>query len=178
MVDVFFIIILVIAIIKGLQKGLAVAVFSVIAFIAGLAAAIKLSAVVANYLQKNVAVPGQWLPVLSFALVFIAVVILVNMGGKLVQKSFEMAFLGWANKLGGALFYAILYTFILSVVLFYAEQVQLLKPDAINQSVTYPFIKPWGPVVINNLGKVIPIFKDLFEQLGNFFQGISDKMAH
>ena len=178
MIDIIFAVILIIAVIKGLRKGLVVALFSIVAFIIGLAAAIKLSAVVAVYLQKNVAVSNQWLPVISFIIVFLVVVVLVNLGGKLVEKTFEMAFLGWANRLGGAIFYLLLYTIIFSVFLFYAEKINLVKQEMISNSVTYPYIKPWGPAVINTFGKIIPLFKDSFQQLESFFESLSDKIAH
>ena len=71
MIDIIFAVISIIAIIKGIRKGLVVALFSIIAYIIGLAAAVKLSAVVALYLQKNVSVPGKWMPVVSFAVVFL-----------------------------------------------------------------------------------------------------------
>jgi membrane protein required for colicin V production len=178
MIDIIFAVILIIAVIKGLRKGFVVALFSIVAFIIGLAAAIKLSAVVAVYLQKNVSISNHWLPFISFIIVFIAVVVLVNLGGKLVEKTFEMAFLGWANRLGGAIFYVLLYTIIFSVFLFYAEKINLVEPETISNSVMYPYIKPWGPTVINGFGNIIPLFKDSFQQLESFFETLSDKIAH
>jgi membrane protein required for colicin V production len=166
MIDIIFAILLIVAIIKGLRKGLVVALFSIIAYIIGLAAALKLSAVV----------PGKWLPVLSFALVFLVVVILVNWGGKFIEKSFEMVFLGWANKLAGAVLYVALYTIILSIILFYAEKINLLQPHTFTQSAMYPYIKPWGPVVIDSFGKIIPVFKDMFTNLESFFENIAGKI--
>ena len=49
-IDIIVVIILILAAIKGFRQGLIVALFSVIAFIVGLAAAIKLSVVVAGLL--------------------------------------------------------------------------------------------------------------------------------
>ncbi len=176
MIDIIFAVLIIIAIIKGLRKGLVVALFSIIAYIIGLAAALKLSAVVAIYLEKNVSVPGKWLPVISFAIVFLVVVVLVNWGGKFIEKTFEMAFLGWANKLAGAAVYVAFYTIIFSILLFYAEKIHLLQPEAFNKSVAYPYIKPWGPVAIDGFGKIIPWFKDMFTSLENFFENIAGKL--
>ena len=176
MIDIIFAVISIIAIIKGIRKGLVVALFSIIAYIIGLAAAVKLSAVVALYLQKNVSVPGKWMPVVSFAVVFLVVVILVNWGGKFIEKSFEMAFLGMANKLAGAAVYLALYIIIFSILLFYADKIHLLQPEAFQNSAVYPYIKHWGSVVIDNFGKAIPFFKDSFASLENFFEGVSHKI--
>ena len=178
MIDIIFAILMIIAIIKGFRRGFIVAVFSIIGFIIGLAAALKFSALVAVYLQKNIAVAGKWFPFISFALVFIVVVILVNWGGKLVEKTFEMAFLGLINRLSGALVYILLYSIIFSVFLFYAEKINLFNTESIQQSVTYSFLKPWAPAIIGGFGYFIPWFKDSFNQLESFFEGIADKIKH
>ena len=132
------------AAIKGYQRGLIVAVFSIIAFIVGLAAAIKLSAVVADYIGKATSISQQWLPVISFAVVFIIVILLVRWTASLIQKSVEFAMMGWVNKLGGILFYLCIYILIYSVVLFYADQMELIKPEWKSNSLTYSYIEPVG----------------------------------
>ena len=178
MIDILYAVLLIIAVIKGLRKGLAMAVFSIAAFIIGLAAALKLSAIVAVYLEKNIDVSSRWLPFLSFALVFLVVVVLVSWAGKAVEKTFEMAFLGTANRLGGALVYALLYTIIYSVLLFYAEKIKILTPESINRSIVFPYIRPWAPFILDGLGKIIPWFKDSFSQLEHFFEGVANKINH
>jgi membrane protein required for colicin V production len=178
MLDIIFAIIIIIACIKGYQKGLIIAVFSVVAFIVGLAAALKLSSVVAAWLGNHSNINTKWLPLLSFALVFFAVVLLVKLGAKAIEKTFQMALLGWVNRIGGMFFYAILYILIFSIFLFYAEKMQLLGATAVQSSQTYPFVQPWGPVVIDGFGKVIPLFKDMFTELETFFGTVSNKMTH
>jgi membrane protein required for colicin V production len=54
-------------------------------------------------------------------------------------------------------------------------QLNLIKQDTILASRTYSFIEPWGPRAINWLGTVIPWFKDMFQQLKDFFGGVSEK---
>ena len=133
MIDIIFAILTVIAIFKGYRKGLIIAIFSIVAFIVGLAAALKLSATVAAYLQNSISISGKWLPFLSFAMVFGLVAVLVGMGGKLIEKTFEMALLGWANRIGGILLFVILYTIIFSIFLFYAEKIHLFEEATIQQ---------------------------------------------
>lgn len=177
-IDLVFLGCMVLAVFRGFQKGLIVAVFSLVAFIVGLAAAIKLSAVVANYLKGSVNVSAQWLPVLSFLAVFVAVVLLIRMAAKLIEASVEVAMMGWANKIGGAFFYMILYTILLSVALFFLVQLNIVSEKTIKESVTYAYIQPLGPFVIDGIGKWIPVFKDLFTQLEDFFGNLSQKIQH
>ena len=178
MIDIIFVVLLIIAIIKGIRKGLVVAIFSIIAYIIGIAAALKLSAVVAVHLQKNITLSLKWLPFISFALVFFVVVILVNWSGKLIEKTFEMAFMGWANRIAGVALYLIFYSIIFRVFLFYTEKINFFEPATIQQSATYPYLRPWAPQVIEGFGKLLPLFKDTFTQLEAFFQNISNKIPH
>ena len=59
--------------------------------------------------------------------------------------------------------------------LFYAVQMKLVKTETILASVTYSFIEPWGPYAIDGLGAVIPWFRDMFEELKQFFGSIPPK---
>jgi membrane protein required for colicin V production len=177
LIDLVFVALLVMAGIKGFQRGLIIAVFSVVAFIVGLAAAMKLSAVVAGYLQNSVNISAKWLPLAAFFVVLLVVVLLVRWGARLIEKSVQFAMLGWVNRIGGILLYAALYTTILSVLLFYAEKISLLTPQLIAESKTYPLIQPFGPKAINALGTVLPFFKNMFEELQQFFGTIAQKAS-
>lgn len=175
-IDIILVILCTWAVIKGYQKGVIVAVFSLLAFIIGLAAAIKLSAVVAGYIGKTVRVSDQWLPVIAFAVVFIVVVFLVRWTASLLQKSAEGIMLGWANRLGGILFYLFIYILIYSVLIFYAEQVDILKSETTANSVSYSYLQPLGPKVIDGFGKLIPFFRDMFNELQDFFRNFSEQI--
>lgn len=174
--DVFYILLIIVAAFKGMRKGLIVALFSIFAFVAGLAAALKLSAVVAARLSTEVSPAFKWLPMLSFLIVFIFVAFLINLGGRFIQKAVETVLLGWINRVGGMLLYIALYTFIFSIILFFASQAHLINDRTIASSFFYPYIQPLGPRVINAIGELIPFFKNMFEELQKFFGGISNKM--
>lgn len=175
-IDLIYIILLIIAIFKGLRRGFIIAVFSVIAFVVGLAAAMKLSTVVALQLADSTNISARWLPFISFLLVFIVVLLLVRLVAKMIEKSVEFALLGWLNRLLGVVLFVALYTIIFSILLFYAIQLNIIKQETINSSRTYGFIEPWGPYAINGLGAVIPWFRDMFQQLKDFFGGMQEKV--
>jgi membrane protein required for colicin V production len=176
-IDFIAIGLIVLAVIKGFRNGLVVAIFSLLAFVVGLAAALKLSAVVAEYLGTNTNISQRWLPVLAFAVVFFVVVLLVRLGAKAIEGGLRMVMLGWLNKLGGIVFYLLLYLFIFSIILFYATQLHIIKPETAQTSATYPIIYPFAPVVMDAVGSIIPFFKDMFGELEKFFDHLSKK-AH
>ncbi len=174
--DIIILALLILAIYKGFTKGLIVGLFSFVAIFVGLAAATKLSAVVAKQIGGTVKVSEHWLPVLSFIVVFIAVLLLVRIGAKALEKTVELAMLGWVNRIGGIVFYILIYLGIASVAIFYAEQLKWLQPDVKEKSVAYPYVAPIGPKAISAIGYAIPVFKDTFKELETFFGGVSDSI--
>lgn len=175
-IDFIFIILMILAIIKGFRNGFVVAVFSFLGIIIGLAAAMKLSTVVAGWLKDSTHISATWLPFLSFVLVMIAVVLLVRLGALFIQSAMELVLLGWLNKLSGIVLYTVLYITLFSVVLFYAEKIHWIKPDTFIASHTYTFIQPWGPKAINLFGTLIPFFKGMFEELSHFFENVHEQV--
>lgn len=169
LIDLIYGTLIVIAIFKGLRRGLLLAVFSIVAFIIGIAAAMKLSAVVAGYLSDTTHVSAGWLPVISFLLVLLTVIIVVRVIIRMLGSATQFAGLGIINKLAGVALYLLIYTFMYSILLFYAVKIKLITQDGMNESVSYPFIAPWGPYIIDKLGILIPLFKDLFSELTAFF---------
>lgn len=176
-IDIIYVVILILAVLQGYSRGLILGVFSLVAIIIGLAAAMKLSTVVADLIGKNFNVDKEWLPLIAFALIFLAVVLLIRLGAKAIEKSVQVVMLGWVNRLGGIVFFVIIYTIIFSVLLFYAEHMKLVQQETIDKSLTYSFVQPWGPKVINGFGNIIPIFKDVFGELEEFFGKIAVKIS-
>lgn len=175
-IDLLFAILLILAVVRGYRRGLIAGIFSFIAIIVGLAAAIKLSVVVASHIGKAVKVSDEWLPIISFIAVFLIVVLLVRWGANAIQRTAELAMLGWVNRLGGIILYLAIYIAVFSVLLFYTEQMQLIKKETINKSFSYSYVRPWGPEAINAFGTIIPFFKNMFTELEKFFDAISHKI--
>ncbi|HVE60773.1 MAG TPA: CvpA family protein [Chitinophagaceae bacterium] len=157
-IDIIVAVLLVIAIFKGLRKGLVVGIFSFLAIIIGLAAAIKLSAATASYLGDNTNISQRWLPVIAFAVVFIIVVLLVRLGARALEGIVKLTMLGWLNRFCGVLFFSLIYLFIFSIILFYANNLHLFNQETAKHSIAFPYLQPLGPKIINGLGSVLPFF--------------------
>ncbi|HQS23590.1 MAG: hypothetical protein B7Y11_02185 [Sphingobacteriia bacterium 24-36-13] len=175
--DIMVLALLVLALIKGLKQGLVVAALSFAAVFIGLAAALKLSTWVAEWLGNTVNIAASWLPFLAFIVIMLAVFIAVRILGAVLEQALELSLLGWANKLGGFVLYALLYITVFSVIIFYAEKMQMLKPEAVAASNSYPYIHFWGPYSVEALGKIIPFFKDMFTDLTIFFGSINKNIT-
>ncbi len=174
MIDLIFYVVIILAIIQGFRKGLILGVFSLVCGIIGLAAAVKLSAVVAAHMKSGLHVSGKWVPVLAFIIVFIIVLLIIRWAGKLIEGLINLVLLGWLNKLGGMLLFLLLYLSIYSIILFYASKTALISQHTIDDSHFYSTIAPMGPAVIRFITGFIPYGQDMFTALEHFF----DKIAH
>ena len=172
LIDIITVVLVLVAVFKGLRKGFVVAVFSLVAYFIGLAAALKLSTLMAGYIGSNIEVSQRWLPFLAFFLVFVIVVLLVNLGAKAIEGMMKMMMLGWLNRIAGVILYTVIYFFIYSILLFYFTQLHMIKEDTIRASATYSYIEPLGPKMINILGSIIPFFKNMFAELLTFFEKV------
>jgi membrane protein required for colicin V production len=173
MIDIFFFVILFFAIIRGWKKGLILALFSLVCGLIGLAAAVKLSAVLATHMKSDLHMTNRWLPFIAFILVFVLVILIIQWAGRLLEKLISLAMLEWLNKLGGILLFILLYLSIYSIILFYGTQSQLITKQAMEDSHFYSLVAPFGPAIIRFITGFIPYGQDMFTALEAFFDKIS-----
>jgi membrane protein required for colicin V production len=172
-IDVVVLIVVVLALIKGFSKGLIMALFSTLALIIGLAAAVKFSTVAAPAISKSLGIDGQFLPIISFLAIFIGVILLIRLAGKAIEKTLETASIGFINRGAGAILYLVLYLAITSILFFYIEKMGFLGQEVMEASVTWDWIAPWGPAVLDGIGLLIPLFKNMFDSLNGFFEEVT-----
>ena len=102
--DIIIGIILIIFAIGGLRNGIIREAFSLVAFIGGIYGAIKLCDMVGQWLGKLINVSSDMMSVISFIVVFIALVLIINWLGNLIAGVVESISLGFIDKLGGIAF--------------------------------------------------------------------------
>jgi membrane protein required for colicin V production len=173
-IDLFFFIFLILAVVQGWRKGLILGLFSLVCGLIGLAAAVKLSSVVAAHMKTGMHLTGRWLPVWAFLIVFVLVMLLVKWLGHLLEGLIKLVLLGWLNKLAGIGLFIILYLSVYSVILFYGAKTGFINKQTIQDSHCYSMIAPLGPSIIRFISGFIPFGQDMFTELEGFF----DKIAH
>ncbi|MGB0422908.1 MAG: CvpA family protein [Flavobacteriales bacterium] len=151
-IDLILIIPLAWAAYKGFKKGFIIEIFSLLALFAGVYGGIHFSDGVANWLDQTIQIKEKYLPVVSFAVTFIGVVVLVFYLGKLIEKAINMAAMKPLNKLAGALFSVLKYGLIMSVILGFLlpinKNLDLIKQSTINESVLAKPIEGLATTVI------------------------------
>ena len=121
-VDIILGIILIIAFIGGMKKGLFVTLASFIGLVLGVIGAVYFSEYAATYINEWFNWTERTSKIASMIVTFIAIVFVINWAGKFLTKLADFAFLGVFNKLLGGVFNMLMAAFIVSVIFMFFNQ--------------------------------------------------------
>ncbi|WP_126972460.1 CvpA family protein [Gynurincola endophyticus] len=176
-IDILYILVIIIAIVNGYKNGFIGAVLSTFGVIIGLAAALKMSAVIAKMLGEHTSVNAKWLPFIAFALVFLLVMLGVKILIKAIETTMSTLMIGWANRIMGMLLYAFIYTAFFSVAIFYYITVSSRNiAELSSRSLILPMVIDFAPWILDTLSGILPFLKSSFEELQEFFGNWSHKL--
>lgn len=140
---------------KGFTKGLIIETASIIALGAGVLGGMKFSDACAEKIKESFDWNSDYLPVVSFAVVFLAIVIAVFFIGKLLSKVAKSLALGGVDKILGAAIGALKHALIISIVIFMIDAIEHSYPgisfDAKKESVLYTPVGKIAPLLIPSL---------------------------
>lgn len=120
-IDVLIIVPLIYAGYKGFKHGFVIEVFTLLALFVGLYAGIHFSDFLAAFLKKSFGWDSEYLPIISFTLIFLAVGAMVFFAGKTIEQLIRVVNLTPLNKFFGVFFGVMKMLYIVSVVLVIAE---------------------------------------------------------
>ncbi len=157
--DVVIIIVVSFCLIRGFFRGLIKEISSIIGVFAGYYASYTYYIELSQILSKWISTPS-YLNILSFLLIFCGVFIAISLLGSLIKYLLNIAFLGWLDRVFGALFgltKAVLITSIFLVILtiFLPKDSELLKTS---------LLSPYVSIFSENMIKLVP--KDMKEKFG------------
>lgn len=142
---------------RGFNKGFIIEIFGLLALAVGIYGSIHFSDYTATWLKQEFDFDNKFLPVISFSITFLALVIGVHLLGKAVEKVAHIASLKLANKLFGALFGLLKASLILSAVLIVLKNIDdkasFLPEETVKESLLF---EP----VHDLISWVIPAVKD------------------
>jgi len=120
-IDILIIVPLIYAGYKGFKHGMVIEVFTLLALFVGLYAGIHFSDFIAEFLKNSFSWDSEYLPIISFTLVFLGVGAMVYFAGKMIEQMVKVVHLTPLNKFFGVFFGVLKMLYIVSVVLVIAE---------------------------------------------------------
>lgn len=140
---------------KGIIKGFVKELAALIAIIAGIYGAIGFTDNVHPYLKEQFAIESYFLPIISFAITFIIIVITVKLVGFIIDKIVNAVDLGIISRLLGGVFGVLKTAFIISALLLiintFDYYLKLIPKEQKKQSVLYKPISNIIPSIMPNV---------------------------
>jgi membrane protein required for colicin V production len=156
--DIMLLILFVPAIIGGIRKGFIRQIISLLALILGIWAGYHFSYYLSGKLNIWLDTISSFANILSFVLIFGAILLIGSLIGQFVAGIFKVVLLGWLDKLLGIIFSIIKVAFILSIVIYILNSLDslwsFLPKEYLAKSFIYPVIEKIAPIVF-------PYLKDL-----------------
>lgn len=171
--DIAFVLILAFFLYRGYRTGILLALFSVLALGIGLLGAVTFSGTLALKLAEAYPNFAQWLPLVSYLLVFIVLAWLIRLLGKMAEKAMSWLVLGWANRLGGAVLYGFLACLVCSILLWLLERLVIVPPEALEGSTLAAATRPLAPRLAELMMELSPFLKRWFEDLSSAFERLN-----
>jgi len=162
-IDYIILAILALFIIHGYRKGIIIGLASIAALILGIYAAVHFSGYLNATLTEHFHPSGKWLPILSFSLTFILVVLAVMLVAKLTEKLVDLVGMGFFNHLGGALLGAAKGVILISVLIFLFRNIdsgnRWLKENDKKESFFFSRVSGVFPALMNMFGGDAKLFR-------------------
>lgn len=163
--DIILLIPLVFGAVLGFKKGLLLEIFGVLAFVLAIIGGFKLMEVGMVYLKQYIENFDQLLPFISFLIIFLAIIILVNMLGKLLKKAIDLTLLGGFDKFAGAILGLVKWAIGVSILLWLVNNFGMELPGQDEELVLYPYLTELGPKLIASLDFVLPFAQEMLDSI-------------
>lgn len=148
---------------KGFKKGFIIEVASIAALLLGIWGGIHFSNFVAEYISSWFSLKSDYIPLVSFSVTFLLIVILVFLVAKIVEKLIKSVGLGLPNRIAGAILGSAKIIIIISVILLlinkFDQNGTFIKNETKDNSLLYKpitnIVLKIYPSVTSSLDKII-----------------------
>jgi len=139
-VDIIIVIVLAIGLGKGLANGFVRGIFGIAALVLGIVVAAGNYEQVTEVLFSRLQIGAQGQMILGFLVVFVIVLILVSVVGRIISKALKLASLGWMDRLAGGLLGLIMACVFTGVLLLLVVMAGLQSNTGVSRSIVAPTV--------------------------------------
>lgn len=158
-IDIILGIALLYGLIKGISKGFFAELASLAALLVGIYCAMHFSFYAQDFLNKFIDWKPRYISLAAFAITFIIVVVAISLIGKMLTKLAKMISLGWLNNFLGGVFGLLKVAVILSVLIGWIEKangvIPFIKKEQTVNSILYEPVKSVVPTLFPKLMEIL-----------------------
>ncbi len=158
-VDIILSLVLLYGLVRGFFRGLLTELASLVGIVAGIYGAVHFSHFLGDFLGSLVEWKPQYINLISFAVTFIIIVVLVSLAGKMLTKVAAFAALGIVNKILGGIFGVLKSAFVASVIIMFFkatnERIEIVEDRTLEESVLYEPVESIAPIILPSIIKQV-----------------------
>ena len=162
--DLLLTIFILTGLVRGLFKGFFVELAGLLSLLGGIYAAIHFSGITYVFLNSFLDWSDKLLSIVSFALTFFIVALLISLAGSFLTKMVQMVALGIINRLAGGALGVLKMAFLASIFIMFIERFDVftVEESTKEESILYPPVRAIAPAILPTIIKEIKE-GDLFE---------------
>lgn len=162
-IDIILVLFIAFGAVRGYREGFLMTIISLIAIVLGILGGFKLLGNAMLMLDSHFEISTSILPFVAFSVVFVIIVIVVSLLGKVIKSSINQSFLGQIDQAMGALIGMFKSAFLLSIVIWIVDSMGLLSVhDWAEGSRLFPYVSGFAPFMAHWMGEIVPAFRGIF----------------
>ncbi|UXX80193.1 CvpA family protein [Reichenbachiella carrageenanivorans] len=163
-IDIVILIFLLIGAYTGFRRGMLMEIVSLAAFFVAILAGIKLLdwgiSILAEYIEGY----DSLLPIIAFTIIFIGIIVMLNLLGKVVKRILDLTLLGSLDDIIGSMMGIIKWALFISIFFWIFESFGGKISDTTTEdSLLYGPIAAFAPKLFNLISDLFPTILDFFE---------------
>lgn len=169
--DVILVVLLLAGGYRGYKKGLLREIVAILALIIGVIAGLEFLLEGSAFLSQAIDAYSPVLSVISFFLIFICIVILITLLGRVIKTVVDLTPLGYLDGIVGGLLGILKWAFGISLGLWFLDVAEInIEPT--EESQLYSKIKLFAPLVIEKMKGWFPVLEDLIRKIREFMESL------
>lgn len=141
-IDILFMIGLGYGFFQGYNNGIISTLFNVAAYVFGIVLAFKVTPTTTNIMETLFHSNNPMIYVAAFVVNIIAILFILRLLSKSLERALKAAYLGIVNQALGAVFMGGFYILVTSILVWFMVKAQFLNPQTIAESKTYALMEP------------------------------------
>ena len=172
--DIIILVPLVFGAYKGFRKGMLMELVSMLALLLAVICSFYFMQRGVVLLTPHLGEGNSLLPVFSFVIIFIAVLMGVFYLGKLLKKVLDVTLLGSLDDIAGAVLGLLKWGLVFSIFLWLFDKGGIILPESLtSKSLLFPYVVTYAPVMLDAVTVVMPFANDMVDEVS----GLLEKFA-
>lgn len=172
-IDIILIIFMIYGFWIGFSKGIIGTVFTVLSYVFGGLAAMKLSPSVTRLLEEQLS-PSPLMFILGIILTFVGTMALLRLVGRSLEGVLQSVNINIVNQIMGGTLSAAFMILIFSVLMSFGEASKMVDDKTIQTSMSYPYVKEFPKQMKVVYEKAKPIFLTFWDESTEFMDRVEE----